>query len=731
MSYPLSDKDSRSNRTHAFGRWLLAALIQFSLLAAGAAQAALVKIIEPYTSTDAVLTASTSDQPSFRWSSSGAISRFELQLSERASFLSYWYRSTGGAERSVTYVSTEWAAFNSAIGAPVRLADGTRYFLRINALDANGVLIAQSPVVSFVARALESGLYCNPDFDALTATNANTHRSRGVHVVSNGEIDPSIRFHVIPGAGTIQTEVYNSAGALLCTLNGGPMLRSREGIPTLGLNSTMTMSFDLRTRDYFDRIDQSGPHIPAVLLGDMASLPSITGGNAASEGIGLLLGNLSNWADSGNCVKPRLGSGDTTGNLTVLESFRNSEVCLFGKDSFNYLKLTDQSYHVEVRATPVLRGVETIRNRISYKVTTPAGAVVAQRENFIDDAAPTTRMHGGWMLFALIGGQSSLPPFDVWFENLKVDYAPSVAADGLPVGNDLLAVFASLGLQIKRNDGPWAQLTNLSPLRMANGDIDADGVADVLMDFGAPIGIWLRRNSASWRPIQGASATGLVSADIDGNGRTDFIVNFGPGRGLYAYMDNGAWRGIHDIAPRQAVAANLDGDPRSDLVIDFGPPYGIWLYLNASEWVALHGASAKDIVVGDLDANGIDDVIVDFGDQYGIWIYMNMASWLPLHGLSSTRMVVGNLDADRRKDLVIDFGPQYGIWLWKNNSSWQPVHGSSSELLGIADLDRNGVDDLIVSFGKAGLWAWRNGGSWQQLHTLSPTSLLAVDADRN
>ena len=705
------------------------------LLGAGTANnalAALVRIVEPYTSTDTVVSPTTSDVPTFEWTSSGAISRFELQLSDQADFRSYWYRPAAGTTRSLTYASRDWSRFNTTVTAPGRLLDGTGYFLRINAYAANGTPLAESMPVPFTARALVSGTYCNPDFDVITPENANPHRTRGVHVVPGGRIDPSFRVHVIPGETAIQSQVYDSTDTLLCTLTSGPILRSRAGIPSKGLNATMTMRFDLRTQDYFDRITGAGPHIPVVLLGDMASLPSVTGGTAGSEGIGPIFGDLSNWIDSGNCVKPRLTDGDTSGNLTVIESFRNSRVCLFGNQSINYQKLTDQTYHVEIRATPVLRGVDVIRNRISYKVTTASGVLVAQAENLVDDTPPTTRMHGGWLLLGLIGGQSSLPPFDLWFENLVVDYAPAVTVDGLPVGNDLLVAYPSpTGLLLKSNNGSWTTAYRKSPLRMANGDIDADGVSDVLMDFGST-GIWLWRSGAPWRAVYPSSARELVATDLDANGKTDFIVNFGPPRGLYAYMDDGTWRQLHSVPPRQVVSANLDGDPRRDLVVDFGPPYGIWLYLNDTDWVALHGISATDIVVGDLDGNGIDDIVVDFGSQYGIWIYMNQADWVPLHGVSSQQMTIGNFDSDPRKDLVVDFGPQYGIWIWKNNSAWQPVHGAASERLRPADLDRNGIDDLVVDFGPPfGLWAWMNGVTWVQQSGASPQEFIAIDADRD
>lgn len=192
------------------------------LLGAGTANnalAALVRIVEPYTSTDTVVSPTTSDVPTFEWTSSGAISRFELQLSDQADFRSYWYRPAAGTTRSLTYASRDWSRFNTTVTAPGRLLDGTGYFLRINAYAANGTPLAESMPVPFTARALVSGTYCNPDFDVITPENANPHRTRGVHVVPGGRIDPSFRVHVIPGETAIQSQVYDSTDTLLCTFD--------------------------------------------------------------------------------------------------------------------------------------------------------------------------------------------------------------------------------------------------------------------------------------------------------------------------------------------------------------------------------------------------------------------------------------------------------------------------------------------------------------------------------
>ena len=304
----------------------------------------------------------------------------------------------------------------------------------------------------------------------------------------------------------------------------------------------------------------------------------------------------------------------------------------------------------------------------------------------------------------------------------------------LPVSsgsNDLIVDFG--GLWLRRNDSTWEPAKGLSAQQMATGDLDKDGLSDVLIDFGSPHGIWLWHNGSSWSRVHSATSTQIVATDLDNNGVTDFAINFGSAKGLWVRRNETTpptWSLLNALSPRQVVSASLDADPRRDLVVDFGAPYGIYLYMNDTGWVPFFGAAAEDIVAGDLDGNGIDDIVLDLGPQNGLWVRMNQNSWVALHGLSPQRMIVGNIDSDARKDLVVDFGGGHGIWVWKNHAAWAPVYGAASKTLAMADLDRNGTDDLVVDFGPAsGLWAWKNGANWVQLHGASPRQFIALDVD--
>lgn len=247
----------------------------------------------------------------------------------------------------------------------------------------------------------------------------NLVQNYGLFVLSNRNIDSSFHFEVSgttyaaadgPVVTGLQSKVFNKKGELLCTLRGGPMLRSSGGIKSKGVNVSMEMSFDMRTRGFFaNAAAYPGPHIPVVLLGDM--------GMAASEGIGPIFGNLSALSNLGRCSPPANGQ---PGNYVAVESFRNNKVCVFGAESTNIQPLTDQQYHVEVKATPVSDINGIVKNKISYAVTNSNGVSVASLVGFEDDPL-NVDSHGGWLIFNVIG---AAPPFnyDFWIENLKVNY---------------------------------------------------------------------------------------------------------------------------------------------------------------------------------------------------------------------------------------------------------------------------------------------------------------------
>jgi len=88
----------------------------------------------------------------------------------------------------------------------------------------------------------------------------------------------------------------------------------------------------------------------------------------------------------------------------------------------------------------------------------------------------------------------------------------------------------------------------------------------------------------------------VITTDLDGNGQADVVVNFGPPYGLWVLMNNQSWVKLHELSPVSITTTRLDDNAKQDLVIDFGPSYGIWEWMNNQSWMKLHDLSAKQIV---------------------------------------------------------------------------------------------------------------------------------------
>ena len=114
--------------------------------------------------------------------------------------------------------------------------------------------------------------------------------------------------------------------------------------------------------------------------------------------------------------------------------------------------------------------------------------------------------------------------------------------------------FGAPGLWVYRNNAVWSQLHGLSPARVAAGDIDGSGRADLVLDFGSGIGLWTFRHNTTWVTLNGVSAEAIVLADRDGTGQAEIVIDFGPTLGLWQYANDSAWSQLHRLSP-QAMRA--------------------------------------------------------------------------------------------------------------------------------------------------------------------------------
>jgi hypothetical protein len=293
----------------------------------------------------------------------------------------------------------------------------------------------------------------------------------------------------------------------------------------------------------------------------------------------------------------------------------------------------------------------------------------------------------------------------------------------LPLPDDVALDFGAAGLWGFEN-GVFAQLHSLNPGKMAIGDLDGNGKADLIVDFPGH-GVWVRSNNASWVQLHTSNAAAIVTGDLDGNGRADVLVDF-PGFGLWVYMNNSNWSRLHPVSPTKLATGDLDGNGKDEVIIDFAGS-GVWVWANNTAFSQLHTANAAAIVTGDLDGNGKAEVLLDFPGA-GLWVWANNVAWSQLHTVDATVMATGDLDGNGKADAIISF-PGFGTWAWMNNAGFARLHASNAALMTTGDLDGTGKSDVIISFPGAGMWAWMNNSRWIQLHTQNPEAMTAGNFD--
>jgi glucose/arabinose dehydrogenase len=332
---------------------------------------------------------------------------------------------------------------------------------------------------------------------------------------------------------------------------------------------------------------------------------------------------------------------------------------------------------------------------------------------------------------AELGGQTTLGFVTSWGTDAAgelyiINYGAGAVLKvvGLSSPGDLVSDFGAAGLWTASIPGGWSPLHHVSPKSFASGDLDGNGIDEVVVDFGDAHGIWIRMNNTSWTPLHVLSGNHLTVADLDRSGQDEVIVDF-PGFGIWIWANNAAWSQLHVLNSNRIAAGNLDGTGGEDLVVDFKFGLGLWMYSNNSAWSQLHMLNGASLVTGDFDGNGQDDLVVDF-PGLGLYLRANNAAWFLLHQVSPRRMAVGNVDLVPKHDLVVDFGASFGVWMWVNGVSWVPIHAVPTEALVVNDFDRNGQDDITIAFDNGfglGLWTYFNLSAWGQLHPQSPRAM--------
>ncbi len=258
----------------------------------------------------------------------------------------------------------------------------------------------------------------------------------------------------------------------------------------------------------------------------------------------------------------------------------------------------------------------------------------------------------------------------------------------------------------------WTAIHNLNPTKLARGDVDGNGVPDLVLDFGPGVGVWIWKNHATWMQLHNLSASHVAVVDVHGDAREDVVLSF-TGAGLWLWSEDTSWRRIN-VKQIDALAVGA-----RSLLVTF-PGEGTWLFRNG--WLRIDSRDASVLLIADVDLSPVlsDNPQAEFLlgiPGAGLWKYHATDGLSQVHPFDVRRLAAGDLDGVATDDVVVDFGPAWGLWRLDNGLTWSLLHPFTSAGVTLADLDGLGRDEVVVNFGPPhGLWRYSSHTGWALLH---------------
>jgi hypothetical protein len=280
------------------------------------------------------------------------------------------------------------------------------------------------------------------------------------------------------------------------------------------------------------------------------------------------------------------------------------------------------------------------------------------------------------------------------------------AAAQAPLQGTILAGPDTSGNQVRSFNGAGTPKLNFSPLpagynsgvRVAAGDLNGDGVADLIISlpsgqaptvrvFSGTSGALL--DSFDAYPAAFTGGVYVAAGDLNGDGRTDLITGTGAAVGVSGHVkvfDGRTGALIRSFFPYDAAfgggvtvaAGDVDGDGRADIITGAASASrGHVKVFDGRTGAELHSFFAYDagftggvsVAGGDVDGDGRDDIITGAGP--GATPHVKVFSGSDLTSLGSffafnvgfsggVRVAAGDLNGDGLADLIVGAGPGSG-----------------------------------------------------------------------
>jgi hypothetical protein len=278
------------------------------------------------------------------------------------------------------------------------------------------------------------------------------------------------------------------------------------------------------------------------------------------------------------------------------------------------------------------------------------------------------------------------------------------ALAGVPVARAALLIGVDVGgtMRLVEGSGPAIELAPFGPdylgaVRVAMGDVDGDGVADLIAGAGFSAGGKVRvldglgfatLHAFDAYPDGFLGGVRVATADIDGDGRADIVVapdagQVGPVK-VFSGRTGGELLRLHPFGVGftggiSVAAGDIDGDRRADIVVAAASATATRVRaFSGSSGVLLRSFDAfptqytggVSVAVGDWTGDGVMDIVVGAGTDDGsgngprVRIFDGLGAAQPVERSvfepgfrGGVRVAVGEAAADGGGDLIVASGP--------------------------------------------------------------------------
>jgi len=245
--------------------------------------------------------------------------------------------------------------------------------------------------------------------------------------------------------------------------------------------------------------------------------------------------------------------------------------------------------------------------------------------------------------------------------------------------DDIIGTWDGQGVYYRNSDdGTWVKMASPAD-QIADGDLDGDGVDDLIGIWPGQGGVWVKYSSTgTWSKLS-SSASDIASGDMNGDG-TDDLLGTWDGQGVYYRdSDTGSW--VKMASPADLIAAgDLDRDGIDDLTGIWAGQGGVWVkYSSTGSWSKL-SSTAKDIASGDMNGDGTDDLLGTWDGQGVYYRDSDTGSWVKMASPADL-IAAGDLDGDGKDDLLGIWASQGGVWVkYSYTGTWAKLSSTASDI---------------------------------------------------